>query len=209
MASEVRGHLCCSPASPSPAEPAGSCRSRRPWAGAAGAGRRWTGSWCRSEPGLSAGATGPSRRCRDPPARSCSRIRHDTSFDFISSYVSHLKALTSKFLLNDWMIQWERWSVRTVQTCPSPAAAAESRVASRTRRRRWRAGPCGTERSPAERCAAPQSISPETAGRETPETLYLPERERVSVHAAVMNTFWNSSEANVLLSYSSASIWSL
>lgn len=80
------------------------------------------------------------------------------------------------------MIQWEKWLVRMVQTCSSPAVAAESRVASRTRRRRWRAGPCGTERSLAERCAEPQSTAPETAGRETPKTLYLPEREREKLH---------------------------
>lgn len=87
------------------------------------------------------------------------------------------------------MIQWEKWLVRTVQTCSSPAVAAESRVASRTRRRRWRAGPCGTERSLAERCAEPQSTAPETAGRETPKTLYLPEREWEKLHV-YFNTEW-------------------
>lgn len=88
------------------------------------------------------------------------------------------------------MIQWEKWLVRTVQTCSSPAVAAESRVASRTRRRRWRAGPCGTERSPAERCAEPQSTAPETAGRETPKTLYLPEREREATRLLQHRMTW-------------------
>lgn len=68
----------------------------------------------------------------------------------------------------------------SIQTCSSPEVVAESRPASRARRPRQRAWPCGTERSPAGCCGAPQCTAQRTAERETPEILYLTERDIIT-----------------------------